>query len=45
MKKKKDAFIILRVTQDQKKYLKQEAKNQRKTLSAFILTKTIKNEI
>jgi len=42
MKTRKSKVITLRVTDEEKKLLEKKAKHTRKTLSAYILSKTIK---
>ncbi len=44
MKTRKDKVIIVRVTDDEKELLKLKARRTRKTLSAYILSKTIDYE-
>jgi len=41
MKTRKNDIVTIRVTQEEKKLLKEKARRQRKTLSAYILSKTI----
>ena len=41
MKTRKTKIITLRVTEEQKNILKAEAKRKRKSLSAYILSRTI----
>ena len=41
MKTRKDKVIIVRVTDEEKELLKLKARRTRKTLSAYILSKTI----
>ena len=41
MKTRKNDIVTIRVTQEEKKLLKEKARRERKTLSAYILSKTI----
>jgi len=41
MKTRKNDIVTIRVTQEEKKLLKEKARRQRKTLSAYILSKTM----
>jgi uncharacterized protein (DUF1778 family) len=42
MRQKKDKVVTLRVTDEEKKLLELKAKRTQKTISAYILSKTIK---
>ena len=44
MKTRKNNIVTIRVTQEEKKLLKEKARRQRKTLSAYILSETINNK-
>lgn len=44
MKTRKNDIVTIRVTQEEKKLLKQKARRERKTLSAYILSETINNK-
>ena len=41
MKTRKNDIVTIRVTQEEKKLLKEKARRKRKTLSAYIISKTI----
>lgn len=41
MKTRKNDIVTIRVTQEEKKLLKEKARRNRKTLSAYILSKTM----
>jgi len=41
MKTRKNDIVTIRVTQEEKKLLKEKARRERKTLSAYILSKTM----
>lgn len=41
MKTRKNDIVTIRVTEEEKKLLKEKARRTRKTLSAYILSKTI----
>tara|TARA_R100000654_G_scaffold33861_1_gene59263 strand:- start:205 stop:339 length:135 start_codon:yes stop_codon:yes gene_type:complete len=44
MKTRKNDIVTIRVTQEEKKLLKEKARRKRKTLSAYILSETINNK-
>ena len=44
MKTRKNYIVTIRVTQEEKKLLKEKARRKRKTLSAYILSETINNK-
>tara|TARA_R100001460_G_scaffold7587_1_gene19260 strand:+ start:1287 stop:1421 length:135 start_codon:yes stop_codon:yes gene_type:complete len=44
MKTRKNDIVTIRVTQEEKKILKEKARRKRKTLSAYILSETINNK-
>jgi uncharacterized protein (DUF1778 family) len=44
MTTRKNKIVTLRVTEEEKKLLEEKARRTRKTLSAYILSKTIKNK-
>jgi len=44
MRTRKNDIVTIRVTQEEKKLLKEKARRKRKTLSAYILSETINNK-